>query len=156
MNPATGVLTRWRANCSVFFNGLHLVGDYESGAVYALDLNAFTDDGVPIKRIRTTATTEGLQNRLFYSALQVDMETGVGTAVGQGSDPKLMLRYSSDGGHTWSNEKIASAGKIGEYGARARFNRLGSGRNRVWELSMTDPVKFAVLGAVVEGEAGTS
>jgi hypothetical protein len=93
---------------------------------------------------------------MFYSALQVDMETGVGTATGQGSDPLLMLRYSSDGGHTWSNEKTASAGKIGEYGARARFNRLGSGRNRVWELSFTDPCKFAVLGAVVEGEPGTS
>lgn len=156
MNPATGVLSRWRANCSVFFNGLHLVGDYESGAVYALSLDAFTDDGGPIKRIRTTATTEGLQNRLFYSSLQVDMETGVGDAVGQGQDPRLMLRYSSDGGHTWSNEKTATAGKVGEYGARAKFNRLGAGRNRVWELSFTDPCKFAILGAVVEGEPGTA
>jgi len=156
MHPQTGVLSRWRANCSVFFNGLHLVGDYESGAVYALDLDTFTDDGAAIKRIRTTATTEGLQNRLFYSSLQVDMEAGVGTATGQGQDPRLMLRYSNDGGHTWSNEKSASVGKVGEYGARARFNRLGSGRNRVWELSFTDPCKFAVLGAVVEGEPGTS
>lgn len=156
MNPATGVLSRWRANCSVFFNGLHLVGDYQSGAVYALDLDTFTDDGGPIKRIRATATAEGLQNRLFYSSLQVDMETGVGLSTGQGSDPRLMLRYSNDGGHTWSNEKTASAGKAGEYGARARFNRLGSGRNRVWELSMSDPVKFAILGAVVEGEAGSA
>lgn len=156
MHPTTGVLSRWRANCSVFFNGSHLVGDYESGKVYALDLDTYTDDGDPIKRIRTTATTEGLQARMFYSSLQVDMETGVGTATGQGSDPKIMLRYSSDGGHTWSNEKTASAGKVGEYSARARFNRLGAGRNRVWELSMTDPVKFAVFGAVVEGEPGTA
>ena len=156
LNPSTGVLGRWRANCSVFFNGVHLVGDHESGAVYALDLDTFTDDGGPIKRIRTTATTEGLQNRLFYSNLQVDMETGVGTAIGQGSDPQLMLRYSSDGGHTWSNEKTATVGKVGEYGARAKFNRLGSGRNRVWELSFTDPCKFAILGAVVEGEPGTA
>lgn len=156
LNPSTGVLGRWRANCSVFFNGKHLVGDYASGAVYALDLDTFTDDGGPIKRIRTTATTEGLQNRLFYSSLQVDMETGVGTAIGQGSDPQLMMRYSSDGGHTWSNEKTATVGKVGEYGARAKFNRLGSGRNRVWELSFTDPCKFAILGAVVEGEPGTA
>jgi hypothetical protein len=156
MHPQTGELSRWRANCSVFFNGQHLVGDYESGAVYALDLDAYTDDGGPIKRIRTTATTEGLQNRLFYSSLQVDMETGVGLSVGQGQDPQLMLRYSSDGGHTWSNEKSATVGKVGEYGARAKFNRLGSGRNRVWELSFTDPCKFAILGAVVEGEPGTA
>lgn len=156
LNPATGVLSRWRANCSVFYNGAHLLGDYESGAVYALDLDTYTDDGGPIKRIRTTTATEGMQNRLFYASLQVDMDTGIGTAIGRGSDPKLMLRYSGDGGHTWSNEKTATAGKVGEYGARAKFNRLGAGRNRVWELSFTDPCKFAILGAVVEGEPGTA
>jgi len=156
LNPTTGVLSQWRANCSVFFNNLHLVGDYQSGAVYALDLDTFTDDGGPIKRIRATTTTESLQNKLFYSSMQVDMETGTGTASGQGADPKLMLRYSNDGGHTWSNEKSATAGKVGEYGARAKFTRLGAGRNRVWELSFTDPCKFAILGAVVEGEPGTS
>ena len=154
--PLTGDLKRWRANCSVFAHGLHLVGDFESGNVYALDLDTYTDNGEAILRLRTTATTEGLQNRLFYSSLQVDMETGVGSAIGQGADPLLMLRYSDDGGHTWSNEKTATAGKVGEYGARAQFNRLGAGRNRVWELSMTDPVKFAVFGAVVEGAPGTN
>jgi hypothetical protein len=84
------------------------------------------------------------------------METGVGNGNGQGADPLLMLRYSNDGGHTWSNEKTASIGKVGEYGKRARFNRLGAGRNRLWEISLTDPVRFCVFGAVVEGEAGTS
>lgn len=155
-NPATGALTRWRANGGVFAHGLHLVGDFENGNVYALDLDAYTDDGDPILRLRTTSASEGLQNRLFYASLQIDMETGVGQSTGQGAAPLLMLRYSNDGGHTWSNEKTATAGKVGEYGARAKFNRLGSGRNRVWELSMTDPVKFSVFGAVLEGEAGTS
>ena len=152
--PATGALTRWRANCSVFAHGLHLVGDFENGKVYALDLDTYTDDGEIILRLRTTTSSEAMQNRMFFSSLQVDMETGVGTATGQGANPTLMLRYSSDGGHTWSNEKTATAGKVGEYGARAKFNRLGAGRNRVWELSMSDPVKFAIFGAVVEGEAG--
>lgn len=156
MSPLTGALSRWRANCSVFFNGSHLVGDYESGKVYALDLDTCTDDGGPLLRLRRSATTEGMQARMFYASLQVDMETGVGSSNGQGSDPQLMLRYSSDGGHTWSNQKTASIGKIGEYGARAKFNRLGSGRNRLWEISLSDPVKFSVFGAVVEGEPGAN
>jgi hypothetical protein len=156
MNPATGQLSRWRANCYVLFNRMALVGDYESGKVYELDLNAYTDDGAVMLRRRRTETTENMQNRMFYASLQVDMETGVGVSTGQGSDPHLMLRYSSDGGHTWSNEKTASIGKIGEYGARAKFNRLGAGRNRLWEISLTDPVKFAVFGAVVDCESGTS
>lgn len=156
MEPLTGILRRWRANCTVYANGQHLVGDYESGNIYALDLNVHTDNGNAILRRRRTITTESLQNRLFYSNLQVDMQTGVGTATGQGADPKLMLRYSSDGGHTWSNEKLSSVGKTGEYGSRANFDRLGAGRNRVWEISMTDPVKFAVLGAVVYADVGTN
>lgn len=155
-DPNTGNLFRWRANCSVFAGGRHLVGDFESGNVYELDLDAFTDNGDPILRLRATTCSENLQQRMFYSSLQVDMETGVGLATGQGSDPLMMLRYSSDGGHTWSGIKTATCGKIGEYGARAKFNRLGAGRNRVWEISMTDPVKFAVFGAVAEADQGTS
>jgi len=147
-NPSTGDLGRWRANCSCFF-GEHLVGDWETGKVYALDLNTFTDNGDPLIRIRASQTAENLQERIFFASLQIDMETGVGLSSGQGSDPQLMLRWSNDGGHTWSSQKTASIGKIGEYGNRALFRRLGQGRNRVWEISLSDPVKFAVIGAVV-------
>lgn len=153
MNPSTGALSRWRADVMAFFNGEHLVGDYESGKVYSMELDAYTDAGDPIKRIRAAQTAENLQLRMFYSSLQVDMETGLGTGS---SDPQLILRWSNDGGHSWSNERMVSAGKVGQYNARAKFNRLGSGRNRVFELSMTDAAKFAVLGAVVEAEAGSA
>jgi len=155
-NPNTGQLTRWRPSCHVYANGEHLVGDFELGVVCALDLDANTDDGAPILRLRRTTTSEALQQRMFYSGLQIDMETGVGVDDGQGAAPLLMLRYSNDGGHTWSPERTSTVGAAGQYGARAKFNRLGSGRNRVWEITMTDPVKFAVLGAVVDGEPGAS
>lgn len=151
--PATGALSRWRADVMTFFNGDHLVGDYESGKVYALDLDTYTDAGDPIKRIRAAQTAENLQLRMFYQSLQIDMETGLGTG---GSDPQLVLRWSNDGGHSWSNERMVSAGKVGQYNARVTFNRLGAGRNRVFELSMTDNAKFAVLGAVIEAEAGSA
>ena len=140
----------------MFFNGEHLVGDFENGAVSALGLDTYMDNGVPIRRLRTTQTMEKEQRRIRYGWLQVDMETGVGLITGQGSDPQLMLRYSDDGGHTWSNTKFASAGAIGNYRARARFLRLGAARNRVWEITMTDPVKFAVFGGIANAEVGFS
>jgi hypothetical protein len=68
----------------------------------------------------------------------------------QGADPEVMLRWSDDGGHTWSNYRTSSVGKIGEYGHRVWFRRLGMTmklRDRVYELSMTDPVKTAIMGA---------
>jgi hypothetical protein len=68
----------------------------------------------------------------------------------QGADPEVMLRWSDDGGHTWSNYRTASIGKIGEFYRRVWFRRLGMTlqlRDRVYELSMTDPVKTALMGA---------
>jgi hypothetical protein len=155
-NPDNGLLTRWRPSCHVYANGEHLVGDFEGGAVYALDMDRYTDDGAPILRQRRTTSSETLQQRMFYSCLQVDMETGISLETGQGEAPLLMLRHSSDGGHTWSPERTATIGAAGQYGARAKFNRLGSGRNRVWEISMTDPVRFAVFGAVIDGDVGAA
>jgi hypothetical protein len=67
-----------------------------------------------------------------------------------GYDPQVMLRFSDDGGHTWSNEHWKSMGKIGEYYKRVIWRRLGMTvklRDRVYEVSGTDPVKIAIMGA---------
>ena len=67
-----------------------------------------------------------------------------------GADAQVMLRWSDDGGHTWSNEHWKSLGKIGQTGYRTIWRRLGMTlklRDRVYELSGTDPVKIAIMGA---------
>jgi hypothetical protein len=61
-----------------------------------------------------------------------------------------MLRWSDDGGHTWSNEQWAPMGRIGQFGRRVFWRRLGMTmklRDRVYEVSGTDPVKIAIVGA---------
>jgi len=71
-------------------------------------------------------------------------------ASGLGVDPKVMLRWSDDGGHTWSNEHWSPIGKIGVYQQRVFWRRLGMTlklRDRVYEVSGTDPVKIAIMGA---------
>jgi hypothetical protein len=68
----------------------------------------------------------------------------------QGADPQVMLRWSDDGGHNWSNEHWRSMGKIGQTGRRVLWRRLGMTmklRDRVYEISGTDPVKVAIMGA---------
>jgi hypothetical protein len=75
-----------------------------------------------------------------------------------GSDPQVMLRWSDDGGHTWSNEHWATLGKIGVYQQRVFWRRLGMTlklRDRVYELSGTDPVKISIMGAELHA-SGTS
>jgi hypothetical protein len=67
-----------------------------------------------------------------------------------GYDPQVMMRFSDDGGHTWSNENWVSMGKIGEYFRRVIWRRLGMTlklRDRVYEVSGTDAVKIALVGA---------
>jgi hypothetical protein len=67
-----------------------------------------------------------------------------------GYNPEVMLRWSDDGGHTWSNEHWSSVGKIGAYGHRTFWRRLGMTmklRDRVYELSGTDPVKTSIMGS---------
>ena len=93
---------------------------------------------------------------LTESGLYITTESGdylVSVAEGEptvGSDPQVMLRWSDDGGHTWSNEHWAVLGKIGVYQQRVFWRRLGMTlklRDRVYELSGTDPVKIAIMGA---------
>ena len=88
--------------------------------------------------------------RTAQHSLQLDAEAGVGLNDGQGSDPEVALRWSDDGGHTWSNQHWKKMGKIGEYGFRTIWRRLGMTmklRDRVYEVSGTDPVKIALMGA---------
>ena len=64
--------------------------------------------------------------------------------------PQAMLRWSDDGGHTWSNEHWSPMGRIGQFGFRTFWRRLGMTmklRDRVYEVSGTDPVKIAIMGA---------
>jgi hypothetical protein len=66
------------------------------------------------------------------------------------ADPQVMLRWSDDGGHNWSNEHWTSMGGIGWFGQRIMWRRLGMTtriRDRVYEVSGTDPVKIAIMGA---------
>jgi hypothetical protein len=65
-------------------------------------------------------------------------------------DPQVMLRWSDDGGHTWSNEHWRSMGLVGQWGRRVIWRRLGMTlklRDRVYEVSGTDPIKIAIMGA---------
>ena len=148
-----GNFTRHRSNCQMAYNGKVIVGDYQNGNIYAFDLDVYADNGQPQKWLRSWRALPTGQNNLKRTAqhaMQLDCETGVGLNVGQGDDPQAMLRWSDDGGHTYSNEHWKSLGKIGVYQKRAIWRRLGMTlklRDRVYEVSGTDPVKIAIMGA---------
>lgn len=149
----SGQFTRHRSNCQAFFNGLVVVGDYDNGKLYELDLDTYSDNGSPQKWLRSWRAIPTGQNdlkRTSHHSLQLDCESGVGLSTGQGDDPQAMLRWSDDGGHTWSNEHWTSMGSLGSYGTSVIWHRLGMTtklRDRIYEVSGTDPVKVAITGA---------
>ena len=96
------------------------------------------------------------QRRVFHHSLQVDFESGVGAVTGQGVDPTAMLRWSDDGGFTWSNNHHATIGALGNYATRAIWRRLGSARDRLYEVSISDPVKAVIIGADLNLSMGDS
>ena len=145
---------RWRGNCYCYFDGKHIVGDYENGKLYELDFDTFTDNSELIRRIRTAAAVKSDGKNTSHHQLEIFFEAGKGLVTGQGSNPMAMLEYSDDGGHTWSHELWRSAGKIGKYEWRAVWNRLGISRQRNYRLTVTDPVKWVVTGANLEVEVG--
>ena len=61
--------------------------------------------------------------------------------------PQAMLRWSSDGGSTWSNEHWTGVGQLGKYKNRAIWRRLGTARDRIFEVVVTDPVNFVIISA---------
>jgi Phage stabilisation protein len=139
---------RWRASGYAKFGDRHIVGDCASGALYELDLDTFDEAGQPLVRRAASPPIFGADEQtMTMSYLQVIIDAGVGLANGQGSDPQMMVRWSDDGGETWSAERQMSMGKIGKYRQRARTRRLGRFRQRVIEVSVADPVKVAIIAA---------
>lgn len=157
-----GLLERHRANTMVYFDtlGLHICGDYSSNKIYSMEDGYYFDDTVNITRLRIFPHLSNSLKRLFCNSLQIDMEVGVGNPVDPGQDPQVMLSYSNDGGHTWSSESWTSAGKniggVGEYKKRVIWRRLGSFRDRVFKIKITDPVKVTLISAEIEVEQGAN
>ena len=145
-----GQFHRHRSNCSAFFQGLNLVGDYETGSIYSLERDAYTDAGRTIKRVRRCPHIVSDFRRQYFDTMQIQFQPGVGLSNGQGSDPQAMLRWSNDGGATWSSEHWKSIGAIGMYKNRCIWRRIGSARDRIFEVSVTDPINAVIVSANLE------
>jgi hypothetical protein len=145
---------RHRSNCAAFFAGKNLVGDYQNGKVYSLNNDVYTDNGSTIRRLRRAVHLTSDLQRQFFEEFQIQFQPGVGLTTGQGDDPQAMLRWSNDGGSTWSNEHWITIGKIGQYQNRAIWRRLGWSRDRIFEVVVSDPIKAVIVSANLKASVG--
>lgn len=150
-NTVTASRELHRGACHMFFGQFNLVGDRENGKIYRMDLDIYTDNGEEIRRERICPHIADEKRLISHALLELDMEVGVGLDTGQGSNPKIMMRYSDDGGRTWSSELWENMGKIGEYKNSVSWRRLGRSADRVYHIVISDPIQCQINGAYLNG-----
>ncbi len=90
---------------------------------------------------------EGDQN---WTLELLNLGNGIGDLIALpqgivGRGPLMTLKWSNDGGHTWSDGIDRDCGQPGEYTKRVIWRRLGQARDRVYEISMTDAAAWKII-----------
>lgn len=147
------------ANSYVFAHRKHLIADHRNGNIYEWDLDTYLDNNEPIVCIRETGVLHGglfgkPGKTITMNSFELIMETGVGLISGQGQDPKIMLSFSDDGGKTFGTEIWGSIGKSGEFQKKVEWFGLGSFRDRIIRVKLTDPVFCSIHSASADLEVG--
>lgn len=143
----------WGLKFAKFVNKL-VVSDRRNGMLYELNASAYDDAGSTIPMEVVSKHIWQDDKEIGIERIQIDMEQGVGQGVGQGADPHIELEVSKDGGNTFTSVGFRSIGQVGEYTTRVIWNTLGSARDWVLKLRITDPVKRVITGASAEIRVG--
>lgn len=134
--------------------GQGVLGDYLTGNLYAFNPATLTDNGTQKRWVRRwPALPGGNPEAKRYSSLVIALQTG--EDIPNGTLPHVMLRWSDDGGATWSDQRIVAVGALGQTTQKVKFNRLGmtrrfGGSDRIFELSSTDAFAVAIVAAEVD------
>ena len=154
-SDTNGILNRWRANCFTTYQGKLLVGDFENGNVYYLDLNTYLDSydgstGDPIIRVRSFPHITEENDRMIHKNLILAMEVGNKMSTATNDNDYVSLRWSDNAGKSYGEAVLQTLGETGNYIASMQWNRLGLARDRVYEVSWSAPVKTSIQGAYLE------
>lgn len=141
---------RHNGSCYARIFNKHLIGDFQSGNIYSLEMGAYTDDGDKIERIGISPAIYAKQNRATMNSFEVVVNSGSGTSFGNGFDPEITLQFSDDGKKSWSNRKVRKIGKIGKYKNKARWIALGQFMQRHIKLTTTAPVPIIISGTYAD------
>lgn len=146
----SGTYSTWAPRVHCYAWGVHLIGDRTTNQLSIMDVRYGSEaDGTAIRRVRQAPGLINENHLIPYPRFEVLMETGVGTETGATTDPKIVMQYSNDGGHTWSNERLCSVGKAGQYSKRVFWLGCGAGRERVFRVIMTDAVPWRLVDAFI-------
>lgn len=143
-------LARWRINTLTNWNGGWYAGDFRNGLIYRLDWNACREGDDELSCERITGVLAGQQNSIGVHGVQPVFDTGV---LGSNTTPsKVDIRYSKNGGRTWSNWRTISLGVQGDFVKHTRAYRWGISRQWIFHFRVTDPCKRDLMTVAVDLE----
>lgn len=135
--------------------GLSLCQRYDTGDILQYDPTLYQDMGNDVVRIRSFPHIKNENRRILYPHFIADMEVGAPLVSTNQSTDSVVLRWSDTGGKTWGNGLTLPL-TPGLFNNHLRWNRLGYGRDRVFELSWSCAQKTALNGAYISVIAGFS
>lgn len=155
---------KWQGIYSAYCFNKNIFGDLNSNALYYTDMLYYKNDkasstSVPnvsyINRVKTTPVQQSSQKRIRWNSLQIIFRQGVGASntTDFTSRPVALLDCSNDSGYSWAQARLtAEIGRSGNTEQRTRFLNLGTARNRVYKIIITDPIPVILVGLIAEFE----
>lgn len=151
----------WRVGCmetmpaGTEWNGRVICGDDENGMLYTLSSSAYDENGaeMTLEIVSRTLGPRGLPFTL--DSLSLEIEPGVSTVTGQGSDAKVWAQFSRDSGKTYGARLERALGATGIAPKSLRWGSLGQfpERGGVVKFGVSDPVSVAITGAFADIQA---
>lgn len=127
--------------------GKHLVADDEK--IYEMSLDYFDESGDALVSEMIFPQVQNEGKRFTVHSLQLNVE--VGSTLGS-NNPQVMLDISGNTRTYDMTQPWRSMGKKGEYDKRVIWRRLGQHRSFTPKITISAPVKRAVIAAYAEIE----
>lgn len=146
-------LTRSRINQYFRAFDKHIVGDYSSNTLYTMSMDTYDEAGSELVFGIITPVLDEQGFYITWDALLLDMELGVGDAgaddEGPDFNPRVMLNWSDDGGHTWGSERERPLGEQSNFKGKLQFNNLGTSKEqgRIYQIRVSAACKKVVIQA---------
>jgi len=151
IDPATNEEYAYRPAYASRAFGETFFGTLTDSQLCILDDDKYVEyDGAPIIRQRISPVYFQDLDMWLLQQLTIDMEVGTTTLLsGQGSDPKMIVSVSYDGGMTFGDWMLISVGQQGAYREPVTLKGLGIGRNIVVKLQYSEPTPCSVYQGAI-------
>lgn len=143
--------TTWRGQFSARNSGVWLVGDDNTGLVFAMDGAYYNEGNDPLVWQVESGQMADFPTRVVCARADFDFVVAVGDDTGAvpiQTAPTVLIAWSDNGGATFSEPLRRTLGGMGDYKHRITVFRTGltGPMGRMWKLTVSDPVYVGILG----------